>query len=182
MRNRGVSSPMPFLLIPRSKLRGGFIALTGHRPSRKAYHERNLSPWFVMASDDRRGADECEVPPLDIGVRAIQLSPYRTGVAGRHHTRLLLPPAFQPCSCPLALSGLGQAVASESLCLELRPPPGAIRSVRTTAHSFPSSSSSLANAPCGTRWCHGEHLAVPQPSPYVLGASAPNPAMTDSVG
>src|SRR5437870_1300584 len=25
MRNRGVSSPMPFLLIPRSKLRGGFI-------------------------------------------------------------------------------------------------------------------------------------------------------------
>ena len=26
MRNRGVSSPMPFLLIPRSLLRGGFIA------------------------------------------------------------------------------------------------------------------------------------------------------------
>src|SRR2546430_17724135 len=25
MRNRGVSSPMPFLLIPRSLLRGGFI-------------------------------------------------------------------------------------------------------------------------------------------------------------
>src|SRR2546421_11592057 len=27
MRNRGVSSPMPFLLIPRSLLRGGFIGL-----------------------------------------------------------------------------------------------------------------------------------------------------------
>src|SRR6266540_5281906 len=27
MRNRGVSSPMPFLLIPRSLLRGGFIQL-----------------------------------------------------------------------------------------------------------------------------------------------------------
>ena len=27
MRNRGVSSPMPFLLIPRSLLRGGFIFL-----------------------------------------------------------------------------------------------------------------------------------------------------------
>ncbi len=26
MRNRGVSSPMPFLLIPRSLLRGGFIS------------------------------------------------------------------------------------------------------------------------------------------------------------
>src|SRR2546422_907605 len=31
MRNRGVSSPMPFLLIPRSLLRGGFI-LVKHRP------------------------------------------------------------------------------------------------------------------------------------------------------
>src|SRR6266511_5810869 len=29
MRNRGVSSPMPFLLIPRSLLRGGFICLGG---------------------------------------------------------------------------------------------------------------------------------------------------------
>jgi len=119
-----------------------FNARTGPRPSRKASHERNLSPWLVMASDDRRAPDECEVPPLDIGVRAIQLSPYRAGVAGRHHTRLLLPPAFQPCSCPLALSGRGQAVASESLCLELRPPPGAIRSVRTAAHDFSSSGSS----------------------------------------
>src|SRR2546425_5314377 len=27
MRNRGVSSPMPFLLIPRSLLRGGFITI-----------------------------------------------------------------------------------------------------------------------------------------------------------
>src|SRR6266851_5653457 len=80
-------------------------------------NERNLSPWLVMASDDRRAPDECEVPPLDIGVRAIQLSPYRAGVAGRHHTRLLIPPAFQPCSCPLALSGLGQAVASKSSAL-----------------------------------------------------------------
>src|ERR1700716_1910036 len=70
-----------------------------------------------MASDSRRATDECELPPLDIGVRAIQLSPYRAGVAGPYHTRLLIPPAFQPCACPLALSGLGQAVASKSSAL-----------------------------------------------------------------
>src|SRR5262249_55594642 len=50
-------------------------------------------------------------------VQAIQLSPYRSGVAGPPHTRLLLSPAFQPCACPLALSGPGQAVASESSAL-----------------------------------------------------------------
>jgi hypothetical protein len=65
----------------------------------------------------RRATNECAVPPLDIGVWAIQLSPYRVGVAGPCHTRLLTSPAFQPCSCPLALSGLGKVVASESSAL-----------------------------------------------------------------
>src|SRR5215510_14851080 len=65
----------------------------------------------------RRAPDECAVPPLDIGIRAMQLSPYRAGVAGPCHTRLLTSPAFQPCCCSLALSGLGKAVASESSAL-----------------------------------------------------------------
>src|SRR5262252_2562091 len=65
----------------------------------------------------RRATDECAVPPLDIGIRAMQLSPYRAGVAGPCHTRLLTSPAFQPCCCSLALSGLGEAVASESSAL-----------------------------------------------------------------
>src|SRR5712691_10315376 len=69
----------------------------------------------------KRATNECEVPPLDIGVQAIQLSPYRSGVAGPQHTRLLLSPAFQPCACPLALSGPGQAVASESSTLNSGP-------------------------------------------------------------
>src|SRR6266849_3752807 len=69
----------------------------------------------------KRATNECELPPLDIGVQAIQLSPYRSGVAGPQHTRLLLSPAFQPCACPLALSGLGQAVASESSALNSGP-------------------------------------------------------------
>ena len=70
---------------------------------------------------DKRATNECEFPPLDIGVQAIQLSPYRSGVAGPPHTRLLLSPAFQPCACPLALSGPGQAVASESSALNSGP-------------------------------------------------------------
>src|ERR671924_1642992 len=47
--------------------------------------------------------------------------------------------------------------------LELRPPLEAMRSVRDMAHSFPSSSSSLSNAPCGTRWCHIQRLAMDLP-------------------
>jgi hypothetical protein len=66
---------------------------------------------------DKRATNECEVPPLDIGVQAIQLSPYRSGVAGPLHTRLLRSPVFQSCACPLALSGPGEAVASESSAL-----------------------------------------------------------------
>jgi len=62
----------------------------------------------------RRGRGECEVPPLEIGVWAIQLSPYRTGLAGRHGTRLPVSPAFPTCSCPLQLSLSGQSMTQES--------------------------------------------------------------------
>ena len=98
-----------------------FNALTGHRPSAKAWHGRKSIPYIPIALEYRRAPNECAVPPLDIGVWAIQLSPYRAGVAGPGHTRLLTSPAFQPCSCPLALSGLGKAVASESSALNSGP-------------------------------------------------------------
>jgi hypothetical protein len=62
----------------------------------------------------RRGRGECEVPPLEIGVRAMQLSPYRTGLAGRHGTRLPVPPAFPTCSCPLQFSLSGKSMTQES--------------------------------------------------------------------
>src|SRR5262247_972439 len=35
--------------------------------------------------------------------------------------------------------------------------------LRTARESFPSSSSSLSNAPCGTRWCHLQRLAMDLP-------------------
>src|SRR5215831_8668148 len=86
-----------------------------HRPRRGMEESRfHTYRWRRVY---RRATDECAVPPLDIGVRAMQLSPYRAGVAGPCHTRLLTSPAFQPCCCSLALLGLGEAVASESSAL-----------------------------------------------------------------
>jgi hypothetical protein len=63
----------------------------------------------------RRGRGECEVPPLEIEVRAMQLSPYRAGLAGRHGTRLPVPPAFPTGSCPLQLSPSGESMTQEPL-------------------------------------------------------------------
>jgi hypothetical protein len=69
----------------------------------------------------RRATDECEVPPLDIGIQAIQLSPYRAGVAGPCHTRLLTSPAFPSCSCSLSFQNQVRRVASESSALNSGP-------------------------------------------------------------
>jgi len=44
-----------------------------HRLSTKAYHQHQLNLWLSRASAYRRATDECEVPPLDIAVQAIQL-------------------------------------------------------------------------------------------------------------
>jgi hypothetical protein len=83
--------------------------------------EETLFPAYRWRRGYRRATDECDVPPLGIGVRAVSLSPYRAGVAGRGLPRLGTSPAFQPGSCSLALSGLGQAVASESFALNSGP-------------------------------------------------------------
>jgi hypothetical protein len=91
-----------------------FKALTAHRPSATAWPGRQSMPGRPIASEDSRAPDECAVPPLDIGVWAIRLSPSRAGVAGPCRTRLQASPAFHPCACPLALSGLGKVVASAS--------------------------------------------------------------------
>jgi hypothetical protein len=98
-----------------------FNAFTRHRPSCKAYHERNFYPWLTMASEYRRGTDAYEVPPLDIGIQAIQLSPYRAGVAGPCHTRLLTSPAFPSCSCSLSFQNQVRRVASKSSALNFGP-------------------------------------------------------------
>jgi hypothetical protein len=98
-----------------------FNALAEHRPPSKACDERNLNPSLSMASAYRRATDECAVPPLGIEVRTIQLSPYRAGVAGPCHTRLLTPPASPPCSCPLSFQNQVRRVASKSSALNFGP-------------------------------------------------------------
>src|SRR6266436_4857419 len=67
----------------------------------------------MMAPPPRRGSGECAVPPLEIGVQAVSLSPYRTGLAGPHRTRLPMSPAFPTCSCSLGLSPSGESMTQE---------------------------------------------------------------------
>ena len=98
-----------------------FNALAEHRPPSKACDERNLNPSLSMASAYRRATDACAVPPLGIEVRTIQLSPYRAGVAGPCHTRLLTSPASPPCSCPLSFQNQVRRVASKSSALNFGP-------------------------------------------------------------
>ena len=82
----------------------------------------------------------CAVPPLEIEVQAIQLSPYRAGLAGRHPTRLPMAPASPTCSCPLRLSPSGQSDDPEaSLCTS----PDCVRdsAPRPAAHALTTSGS-----------------------------------------
>ena len=74
------------------------------------------------------------------------------------------------CACCVALTPLSKRHFFEviSCAVKGRTP------LRTARASFPACRSSLANAPCGTRSCHGAHLAVAPPSPYALEAPAPS--------
>ena len=96
----------------------------------------------------RRGRGECEVPPLEIGVRAIQLSPYRAGLAGRHGTRLPVSPAFPTGSCPLQLSLSGQSMTQES-------PFELLLTVSRMQHRVPRRTVSLHPAQASQRPCDG---------------------------
>jgi len=90
-----------------------------HRPSGGGYEPRNLYGSLLMASQYRRCSDECAVAPLEIRIQAIQLSPYRAGLAGRHRKRLRVSPASLTCSCPLdfrhQVSQMTQECSSELL-------------------------------------------------------------------
>src|SRR5215813_2035677 len=96
----------------------------------------------------RRGRGECEVPPLEIEVRAMQLSPYRAGLAGRHGTRLPVPPAFPTCSCPLQLSPSGKSMTQES-------PFELLLTLSRMQHRVPRRTVSLHPAQASQRPCDG---------------------------
>jgi hypothetical protein len=98
-----------------------FNAFTTHRPSSKTYHTTKVEPLALDGVGLRRVPDECAVAPLEIRVQALELSPYRTGLAGRHRQRLRVSLAFPACSCPLSLSTSGQLDDPEGV---LRTSPG----------------------------------------------------------
>jgi len=88
----------------------------------------------------RRGGGGCAVPPLEIRVQAIQLSPYRAGLAGHYPTRLPMAPASPTCSCPFWLSPSGKSDDPEA---SLRTSPDYVRdsAPRPAAHTFTASGS-----------------------------------------
>src|SRR4029450_4016090 len=116
--------------------------LVAHRPSREGYVPRNSNGTLVMAPHPRRGSGECAVPPLEIGIQAVSLSPYHAGLAGRHRTRLLIAPASPTCSCPLQLSPSGQ---SDDPDVSLRTSPDGVEdsAPRPAAHCFHARGSSV---------------------------------------
>jgi hypothetical protein len=103
---------------------------------------RNLNGPPLVAPRSRRCSGGCAVPPLGIGVQAIQLSPYHAGLAGRHLWRLPVAPASRACCCPLRLSPLGEPDGPET---SLRVSPDCVRdsAPRSAAHRFDASGSSM---------------------------------------
>jgi hypothetical protein len=108
-------------------------------PIHQGVPRTKVNSWLPVASVYRRATDECEIPPLDIGVQAIPAlaislrrcrAPAYTSSAVLRFTNVLLSP--RPCGSRLVVH-LGV------ICPELRPPLVAILSVRDTkdtAHSF----------------------------------------------
>src|ERR1700678_401108 len=89
---------------------------------------RNFNDPPPRALRCRRCSSECEVPPLVIGIQAMQLSPYHAGLAGRHLQRLPVSPAFPTRAFPLRLSTSGQSDESGAF---LRAPPDCVRDSTT---------------------------------------------------
>src|SRR5712692_3994449 len=112
------------------------IAHRAEVTSRKSPTTR--SRWHGFRGVVRR---ECGVPPLEIGLQAIQLSPYRTDLAGPYLQRLPVFPAFPTGCFPLRFSPSGRSDDPEVFlrtshdCVTDSAP-------RPAAHRFPPSGSS----------------------------------------
>jgi hypothetical protein len=117
----------------------------------------------------RRCSSGCTFAPLEIGIQAIRLSPYRAGLAGRHLQRLPVAPAFPTGSFPLRLSPSGQ---SDDPGASLRAPPDCIRdsTPRSAAHSFQAYRSPVAGFSGGRLWV--SHLP---PSLLLRSTCPPSP-------
>jgi hypothetical protein len=147
----GRSSRVPVVLNVRARRRCPIHPLQCARCTSPIMRRVRTAKLYRHAHDGaafRRGRDECEVPPLEIGVRAMQLSPYRTGLAGPHRTRLPMSPAFPTCSCPLWLSPSGESMTQES-------PFELLLTVSRIQHRVPRCTVSLHPAQASQRPCEG---------------------------
>jgi hypothetical protein len=79
-----------------------------HRLASRRWPPAKPNGWPLVALRSRRCSSGCAVAPLGIGIQAMQLSPYHTGLAGRHLQRLPESPASLACCCPLRLSPSGE--------------------------------------------------------------------------
>jgi len=110
-----------------------------HRLLAGTYLKQNSNLWLLTASGYRHATDECEVPPLDIGIQAFlaltlllrccRAIVFMSSSILRFTYMLLSPRPF----------GSRLVVHLEVVCPELRPPLVTILSVRDMAHAFPSS-------------------------------------------
>ena len=134
----------------------------------------------------RRRRRECEVPPLGIGVQAIQLSPYHAGLAGRHLWRLPVTPAFPACCCHLGLSPSGKPMAQEQSSEFLLAAPGIQHRVpRRTVSHHPAqawNNASWQHAVFGIGSAADLHDTTPEPAPEGNSVVAAAPAPTVAVG
>jgi len=130
-------------------------------PITRRVHTAKLERHARDGAASRRGCDECAVPPLEIGIQAVSLSPYRAGLAGQHRTRLPVPPAFPTCSCPLGLSPAGKSMTQESpfeLLLTVARMQHRVPRRTLSMHTAQALISSVSREPVVSRW--------PRPSRY----------------
>ena len=100
-----------------------FIPLNGvvlHRPARRREPIAKTGRSAPGALRSRHCGSGCAVPPLEIGIQAVELSPYHAGLAGPCLQCLPTSPASRACSFPLRLSPSGQPDDPET---SLRVPP-----------------------------------------------------------
>ena len=151
----GRPSRVPVMLNVRARRRCPIHPLECARCTSPIMRRVRTAKVYRYAHDgaaSRRGRGECEVPPLEIGIRAMQLSPYRAGLAGRHRTRLPVPPAFPTGSCPLRLSPSGQSMTQES-------PFELLLTVSRIQHHVPRRTVSLHPAQASQRPCEGRPVS-----------------------
>ena len=86
-----------------------------HRPSSGAFVILIAQRRISMASPYRRCDREAFQSPLGTGLEAIQLSPYRAGLAEPNLQRLPVVSASTACFCPVGLSSLGKPLTQGSV-------------------------------------------------------------------